>query len=129
MTPHALFTHARTDENAPSYRLRLIHIGTLADIRFSVDGHALTVVEADGTLTAPVAVAGVALAVAQRYSVLLTTTTAGSSNDSNNSSKGGAFWMRAELLPDMFTYPLPGQNTDVRGILTCVSSSRPLHRA
>ncbi|GJE96101.1 multicopper oxidase [Phanerochaete sordida] len=89
-----------------SYRLRLIHTGSLADIRFSVDHHPLTVIEADGTLTAPTVVSGVTLAVAQRYSVLLTT-----------NQMGGAYWMRTLQQVDMFTYTLPGQNPDVRGII------------
>ena len=39
-----------------SYRLRLIHEGSAAQIRFSIDYHALTVIEADSTLTEPQAV-------------------------------------------------------------------------
>lgn len=97
-----------------TYRLRLIHTGSLADIRFSVDNHPLTVIEADGTLTEPTVVAGLTLAVAQRYSVLLTT------NQTN-----GSYWMRTLQQTDMFTYKLPGQNPDNRGIISYGTGTGP----
>ena len=70
----------------------------------SVDAHALTLIEADGTLVQPHDVAGVTLAVAQRYSVLLRTRDA------------GAVWVRAQMQREMFKYDLPGQNRDIRGV-------------
>ncbi|KAI0672283.1 multicopper oxidase-domain-containing protein [Trametes maxima] len=91
-----------------TYRLRLLNTGSFVALRFSVDAHALTVVEADGTPVRPVAVAGVSVAVAQRYSVLLRT---------NATGGGGAFWMRAALDQDAFTYDNPGVQTEVRGVL------------
>lgn len=101
-----------TLEPNKTYRLRLVHTGSFASIRFSVDYHALTVVEVDGTLVAPYAVSGVTLAVAQRYSVLLTT---------NQTAGEGKYWMRAGLQSDMFTYDQPGQNLDIRGVVRCVA--------
>ncbi|TFY75256.1 hypothetical protein EWM64_g8757 [Hericium alpestre] len=90
-----------------TYRIRLVNTGSFASIRFSVDGHPLTFIEADGTLLAPSTAAGVTIAVAQRYSVLLHTNSTASPN--------GTFWMRAAVQSDMFTYDQPGMNLDIRG--------------
>ncbi|KZS96979.1 extracellular multicopper oxidase [Sistotremastrum niveocremeum HHB9708] len=95
-----------TLEANKTYRLRLINTGSFTSIRFSIDNHTLTIVEADSLLVEPINVSGVTLAVAQRYSVLFTT-----------NQTAGNYWMRAELATDMFTYTQPGQNTDIRGIL------------
>ncbi|KAM0786984.1 hypothetical protein ACM66B_002402 [Microbotryomycetes sp. NB124-2] len=89
-----------------TYRLRLINSGSFAAIRFSVDNHTLTVVEADGTDVEPYEVSGVVLQVAQRYSVLLTT-----------NQSPAAFWMRATVQQDAFTYTEEGFNGDQLGIL------------
>ncbi|GJE98919.1 cupredoxin domain-containing protein [Phanerochaete sordida] len=53
-----------TLEANKTYRLRLVHTGSFASVRFSVDYHTLTVIEADSTLVQPYDVAGVTLAVA-----------------------------------------------------------------
>ncbi|EJD50994.1 multicopper oxidase [Auricularia subglabra TFB-10046 SS5] len=89
-----------------THRLRIVNSGSFADVRFSVDGHPLTVVETDGVEVTPYVVAAVQVSVAQRYSVLLTT---------NNTA--GAYWMRAVVQEDMFTYDEPGFNGNVLGIL------------
>ena len=68
------------------YRLRLINSGALDAIHFSVDGHSLTVIEADGVLVEPYTVSSVFIAVAQRYSVILT-----------SNQNPGAYWMRMRL--------------------------------
>ncbi|TCD62838.1 hypothetical protein EIP91_006351 [Steccherinum ochraceum] len=91
-----------------TYRIRLVNTGSFASIRFSIDNHPLTVIEADGTLIEPYVVSGVVIDVAQRYSVLIHT---------NSSQADGTFWMRSEVQTDMFTYDVPGQNNDIRGIL------------
>lgn len=91
-----------------TYRIRLVNTGSFASIRFSVDNHPLTVIEADGTLVEPYVVSGVILDVAQRYSVLIHT---------NSTQADGTFWMRSEVQTDMFTYDVPGQNTDIRGVI------------
>ena len=88
-----------------------MHTGSFASIRFSVDYHPLTIIEADGTLVEPYTVAGLTLAVAQRYSVLLRT---------NQTEGAGRYWMRTFLQSDMFTYDQPGQNLDIRGVLRYV---------
>ncbi|KIP03948.1 ferroxidase/laccase group [Phlebiopsis gigantea 11061_1 CR5-6] len=86
-----------------TYRLRLINTGSATDIRFSVDNHALTVIEADGTLLEPYSVTGVDIVPGQRYSVLLTTNQA-----------AGPYWMRVELETAMM---IPGTNDDIRGVI------------
>jgi iron transport multicopper oxidase len=98
-----------TIERNKTYRLRLVNSGSFAAIRFSVDDHPLTLIEADGTLLAPTQVAGVNVAVAQRYSVLI--------HANQTSSANGTYWMRATLQSDMFTYVQPGQNLDIRGVI------------
>lgn len=110
INPHQLILVQFTLEPNKTYRLRLVNTGSFASIRFSVDYHALSVVEVDGTLVDPYNVTGLTLAVAQRYSVLLRT----------DNSTGGPFWMRATLQTDMFTYDEPGQNIDIRGIVRFV---------
>ncbi|KAI0261865.1 multicopper oxidase 2A [Gloeopeniophorella convolvens] len=98
-----------TVERGKTYRLRLVNSGSFASIRFSVDNHPLTLIEADGTLLEPTQVAGVTIAVAQRYSVLL--------HANQTSNLNGTFWMRATVQSDMFTYDQPGQNNDIRGVI------------
>ncbi|KAJ6478941.1 Cupredoxin [Mycena sanguinolenta] len=89
-----------------TYRLRLIHTGSFPSIRFSLDNHVLTVIEADGTFVTPVQVAGLTLGVAQRYSVLVKT-----------DQRPGLYWMRSELDEGMYDYFSPGQVTDIRGVV------------
>ena len=79
-----------TNSHRFRYRLRLIHMGSAAQIRFSIDYHALTVIETDSTLTESYEVEGVTLNVAQRYSVLVTT--------NQDAESAGNYWMRAELI-------------------------------
>lgn len=102
-------THIFFSDWTVRYRIRIAHTGSLANFRFSIDHHPLTVIEADGTLLEPMNVAGVELAVAQRYSVVV------QANATANAD--GLYWMRSTMLTDMFTYNEPGQNTDIRGII------------
>jgi FtsP/CotA-like multicopper oxidase with cupredoxin domain len=55
-----------TVEPGKRYRMRIINSGTFANIRFSVDGHALTVVEADATAVVPISVQSVSWQLAMR---------------------------------------------------------------
>jgi len=48
-----------TVEAGKRYRMRIINAGSFANIRFSVDGHLLTVVEADATAIVPIQVQSV----------------------------------------------------------------------
>lgn len=101
-------------EGNKTYRLRLANTGSFAASRFSVDGHVLTVIEADGTPVTPYEVSfsafrpfssdgrsappcpqkvsGLVIDVAQRYSVLLKT-----------NQTAGAYWMRGTVQSDSFT--------------------------
>ncbi|KAJ1728668.1 ferroxidase fet3, partial [Coemansia biformis] len=54
------------------YRLRLLNMSSLMWYQFSIVGHMLEVIEVDGEYTTPVAVNGIDIGPAQRYSVLVT---------------------------------------------------------
>lgn len=66
-------------------RLRLINTGGQALIRFSVDGHNLTVIEADDTAIEPVEMHEVPVGSGQRYSVVVTL---------DQGKAGDSFWIR-----------------------------------
>ncbi|KAI1782831.1 multicopper oxidase [Ganoderma leucocontextum] len=104
-TPKAAFWNATLEPNK-TYRLRLVNTGSFVAMQFSVDNHTLTVVEADGTPVKSFEVSSVSVAVAQRYSVLLRT-----------NQSAGAYWIRAGLDQDAFTYDNPGVQTEIRGVL------------
>ncbi|KAG1775996.1 laccase [Suillus placidus] len=53
------------------YRLRLIQMSCDSNVLFSIDGHNLTVIEADGLLTEPLVVDQLQIFAGQRYSVIL----------------------------------------------------------
>ncbi|KAG2035340.1 laccase B [Suillus americanus] len=53
------------------YRLRLVQMSCDSNVKFSIDGHNLTVIEADGQLTEPLVVDQLQILAAQRYSVVL----------------------------------------------------------
>ncbi|KAG1822300.1 laccase [Suillus variegatus] len=53
------------------YRLRLIQMSCQSDVKFSIDGHSLTVIEADGQPTEPLVVDQLQILAGQRYSVIL----------------------------------------------------------
>ncbi|ORY66655.1 Cupredoxin [Leucosporidium creatinivorum] len=95
-----------TLEANKTYRLRLANTGSFAASRFSVDGHILTVIEADGVPITPYEVSGLVIDVAQRYSVLLKT---------NRTT--GAYWMRGSVQEDSFTYDEPGFNGNQLAII------------
>ncbi len=77
-------------------RMRVINGGSLATFRFSVDGHNMTVIEADGTEVEPVVVQSLNVMVSQRYSVIIET-----------DRPVGAYAVRAEVMDDMFAYDNP----------------------
>jgi FtsP/CotA-like multicopper oxidase with cupredoxin domain len=53
------------------YRMRLIAMACYPNFLFSIDGHNLTVIEADGQLTEPLVVDQLQIYAGQRYSVVL----------------------------------------------------------
>lgn len=77
-------------------RMRVINTGSLATFRFSVDGHNMTVVEADATEVEPFVVQSLNVQVAQRYSVIIET-----------DKPVGAYAVRAQVMDDMFAYDNP----------------------
>lgn len=60
-----------TVEQGKRYRMRLISMSCDPNFQFSVDGHNLTVIEADGELTEPLVVDQLQIFAGQRYSVVL----------------------------------------------------------
>ncbi|KAJ7173241.1 multi-copper oxidase [Mycena filopes] len=96
-------------------RLRLINAGTFAPFRVSVDGHWLTIVEADGTPVEATRVREVVLQAAQRYSVLV----------HRDASAGGtdAFWIRGTMVDKNFGYNNPNIQLETRAILRYGNSS------
>lgn len=91
-----------------TYRVRLINCGIFADMDFTIDQHPLTVIEADGTNVKPVTVETINIAVAQRYSVLITT---------NATTANNLFWMQAKINEYCFGHMNPVLNTAIRAIV------------
>ncbi|KAF9232456.1 laccase [Melanogaster broomeanus] len=56
------------------YRLRLVAMSCDPNFVFSIDGHNLTVIEADGVLTEPLVIDSLQIFAGQRYSVILNAT-------------------------------------------------------
>ena len=71
-------------ESGKRYRFRLINIACDPNYTFSIDGHSLTVIEADGILTQPLVVNEIQIYVGQRYSFIL---------EANQTV--GNYWIRA----------------------------------
>ncbi|KAG2137407.1 Fet3 ferroxidase [Suillus bovinus] len=67
-------------EPGKTYRLRIINMGAFAGFYFWIDGHEMRIIEADGTDTQEQPADVLNLAVAQRYSVLVTARNDTSSN-------------------------------------------------
>nr|BAO09160.1 laccase3 [Agaricus brasiliensis] len=77
------------------YRLRLVSISCDPNFIFSIDGHTLTVIEADGVTLEPQTVDNVQIFAAQRYSLIL-----------NANQPINNYWIRA--LPDTGSRNLAG---------------------
>ncbi|KAK7027945.1 hypothetical protein VNI00_015028 [Paramarasmius palmivorus] len=71
-------------EQGTRYRFRLVSVSCDPDFQFSIDGHNLTVIEADGVNVKPVKVNTVNILAAQRYSVVF-----------EANQPVGNYWMRA----------------------------------
>ncbi|KDN52994.1 multicopper oxidase [Tilletiaria anomala UBC 951] len=95
-----------TFEPNKRYRLRVINTGSIATINFSIDGHVMTLIEADGTEVQPQKITDVDVMVAQRYSVLIDT-----------NQPAGVFYMRGKLTDDMLSYKNPALNQDQRAVM------------
>ncbi|KAI9467590.1 ferroxidase fet3 [Coemansia sp. RSA 1290] len=88
-----------------TYRLRLINMSSLATFHFSIEGHQLRVIEADGVDTEEKAVSNVQLAAAQRVSVLVT---ALNSTDGNYRFHADMDTDMFDSVPDSLVYNLTG---------------------
>ena len=75
------------------YRLRIINAASMATFNFSIDGHKLDVIEADGIDTQKTTVDFIRISVAQRYSVIVTANAPATSN----------YWMRADIDTSIYT--------------------------
>ena len=93
------------------YRLRLINSGSIGEFQFSVDNHTLAVIEADGTVLEPVSVHRLEIAVAQRYSVILTA-----------NQTAANYWIRATLNTFCFA-DNPLLDPAIKGILSYTNTT------
>ncbi|KAJ4390772.1 hypothetical protein N0V93_004370 [Gnomoniopsis smithogilvyi] len=101
-------------------RLRLINHSSYFSYWFSIDDHALVIVEIDGVEVEPIEAQGVHVNIGQRYSVIV-----------NASQPGGEYAMRSTLERECFlpfaTYnntALASNGYEARGILKYDSTSR-----
>ena len=58
-------------EHGKRYRFRLISLACEPNFTFSIDGHNMTIIEADGVETEPVEVDQLTIYAAQRYSIVV----------------------------------------------------------
>jgi FtsP/CotA-like multicopper oxidase with cupredoxin domain len=84
-------------ESGKRYRLRLVNTGAFTPFQISIDNHALQVIEADGTIVDPLSVHRLEVAVAERYSVVLTANQSASTN----------YWLRAQMNTNCYAASNP----------------------
>ncbi|OCH85821.1 laccase 2 [Obba rivulosa] len=65
-----------TVESGKRYRFRLVSISCDPNYNFTIDGHSMTIIEADGVPTEPLTVDSIQIFAAQRYSFILNATQA-----------------------------------------------------
>jgi iron transport multicopper oxidase len=75
-------------QSGKRYRFRLVAMVCDSFITFSIDGHNMTIIEADGVNTVPLTVDSLQIFAGQRYSFIV-----------HAKEKGGNFWIRAEQRP------------------------------
>jgi iron transport multicopper oxidase len=76
------------------YRLRIVSLSCQPAFTFSIDGHNLTIIEADGILHQPYVVDSVTIYPGQRYSAVL-----------NANQPVGNYWIRALPVDDGLFFP------------------------
>lgn len=100
-------------EPGKTYRLRIVNTAAFAGMYFWIDGHEMRVIEVDGTDIEPYPVEQLNIAVAQRYSVLVTARNDTSSN-----------WaVHANMDTDMFDKIPDGLNPNATSSITYSSSN------
>jgi iron transport multicopper oxidase len=104
-----------TVEPGKRYRMRVIQMACYTAFDYSIDGHTLTVIEADSILTEPYEVDSIYVFAGQRYSHILDT----------RDTRPDAYWIRAQPERLVYTYlireesganytiPYWGNNTNV----------------
>ncbi|KAK7963906.1 iron transport multicopper oxidase FET3 [Apiospora saccharicola] len=98
-------------EEGKTYLLRVVNLGNFVGTYFEVEGHQMTIVEADGVYLEPNTVDRLYLTVAQRYAVLLTL--------KKPRRELGAVLMKAQLDTSMFDSIPPSYNPNFYGYLVC----------
>ncbi|KAH6573303.1 hypothetical protein BASA50_007892 [Batrachochytrium salamandrivorans] len=94
------------------YRLRIINGASMATFNFSIDGHTLQVIEADGVDTVKTPVDVIRISVAQRYSVIV-----------EAKATPGNYWMRADIDTALYTVYQEGVLTpEIRAIISYTGS-------
>lgn len=88
-------------EPGKTYRLRIINTSAFAGFFFRIDGHQMTIIEADGTDVKKQDIDIIGMGVAQRYSVLVK-----AKNDTSHN-----FVIHADMDDSMFATPSPNPNT------------------
>ncbi|KAF9259972.1 laccase [Marasmius fiardii PR-910] len=93
-----------TVESGKRYRFRLVSLSCDPNYIFSIDGHNMTVIEADGHNVVPVVVNSIQIFAGQRYSFVL------NANENNVLSRGN-FWIRA--IPNLAASKTFDQGTNL----------------
>ncbi|KAL0946355.1 hypothetical protein HGRIS_012588 [Hohenbuehelia grisea] len=94
------------------YRFRLVSISCDPRFMFSIDGHQLTIIEADGVNTQPLTVDRLDIAAGQRYSVVLTA-----------NQRVSNYWIRAEpSFPGPASVPLDPLDKRNKAVLRYVGA-------
>jgi FtsP/CotA-like multicopper oxidase with cupredoxin domain len=91
------------------YRIRIINGGGFAEFDFSIDGHPLKVIEADGTTVEPLDLEVVRMANGQRYSVIV--------DMNKGSGLQKTFWVRGSINPFCFDGSNPFLDMELRAVL------------
>ncbi|KAI5831415.1 multicopper oxidase/laccase, partial [Schizophyllum commune Tattone D] len=89
-------------EHGKRYRFRLISLACEPNYTFSIDGHNMTIIEADGQLTEPLTVNEIQILPGQRYSFIL-----------NATQPRDNYWMRA--VPNVALHGTNNVNANFTG--------------
>ncbi|KAI3476732.1 hypothetical protein L1887_61696 [Cichorium endivia] len=98
-----------------THRLRIVNVGSVGHQTFSIDRHALTVIEADGSLIVPYNTTRLSVAPGQRYSVLVPA--------HQTVELGGSFWLRTEMHHECFNMPNPNLADEAKAIVRYVDEA------
>jgi iron transport multicopper oxidase len=88
-------------QKGKAYRYRIINAGAIVSFHFQIQGHSLTVIEADGEAHHPLTVDSIRVFPGQRYSVVV-----------NANQTVGNYWMHAPMDFDRVINPDPNWEAD-----------------